>query len=278
MGPPAEPPSGGVGGLPSALPVFGAPGPAGVGSESSDSLGGESDANDGIRETFTGKLDGKPAIVARTQTGCDPHPVLRRSGHRDEQGAESIEDLARPFERAIDVRAKALGRLGATGVAKRRSHRRRVRDALEVAAKTWLVELEAERVGRDVLEPVRFVDDDVLGLWKERASHPRVLQQERVIDDDDAGVGGSLARALQVAVHSGTALASPLVTRLVVGRDPRPELALSPHQIQLGPISALRRCAPDQGLAHETRFFTRRDRAAVSTRSASSRAAAALPR
>src|SRR5882672_10384151 len=99
-----------------------------------------------------------------------------------------------------------------------------MRDALYIAAESGLVELETERVGRHVLEPVRLVDHDVFRLRKERASHPRVLEQERVIDDDDAGVGGSLARALQIAVHAGAALATPLITRLVVRRDPRPQL------------------------------------------------------
>jgi hypothetical protein len=57
-------------------------------------------------------------------------------------------------------------------------------------------------------------------LRQERAAHPRVLQEERVIHDDDPRVGCGIARALQVAVHDGRSLAAPLVARLIVGRDP----------------------------------------------------------
>jgi len=59
-----------------------------------------------------------------------------------------------------------------------------------------LGEFEAERVGRDVLETVRLVDHDMLGLRKERAPHTRVLQKKRVVDDDDARVRGGFARPL----------------------------------------------------------------------------------
>src|SRR6266850_6892426 len=137
-----------------------------------------------------------------------------------------------------------------------------MRDALHVAAESGLVELETERVGSHVLEPVRLVDHDVFSLWKQRASHPRVLQQERVIDDDDAGVGRGLARALQIAVHAGRALASPLIARLVIGRYPRPELALASHEVELGAISTLRLRSPHEGLADQTRLFSRRHGAA----------------
>ena len=85
-------------------------------------------------------------------------------------------------------------------------------DTLQVATESRLVQLEPERVGRHIFEPVRLIDDDVLGLRQERSAHPRVLKQERVVDDDDAGVRGSLARTLQIAVHAGRPLAAPLVT------------------------------------------------------------------
>ena len=136
-----------------------------------------------------------------------------------------------------------------------------MRDALEVAAKTWLVELEAERVGRDVLEPVRFVDDNVLGLRQERAVHARVLQEQGVVHDDDRGVCRGVARALQIAVHARHALAATLVARLVARRNSRPKLALATHEIQLRAVSGFGRGAPDEGLADDARFLAICDRA-----------------
>src|SRR5205814_9062085 len=138
-------------------------------------------------------------------------------GDRHEESAERVEYLARSFERALDLDADALGGIRPRGVAERGCDGERMRDALHVTTESRLVELEVERVDSHIFEPVRLIDDDVLCLRKKCASHPRVLQEQRVIDDDDAGDRGSLPRPLQVAVHPGAALTTPLVTRLVVG-------------------------------------------------------------
>ena len=60
-------------------------------------------------------------------------------------------------------------------VAQGRGDGERVRDPLQIATEARLVELESEGVCRHVFEPMRLVDDDVLGLRQQRAAHPRVL-------------------------------------------------------------------------------------------------------
>ena len=137
-----------------------------------------------------------------------------------------------------------------------------MRHTLQIAAQARLVELESKYVGCDVLESVRLVDDEVLGLRQEGATHSGILQEKRVVHDDDPGVDGGLARALQVAVRPRGPLAAPLVARLVVRGDSRPELALSPHEVQLGAIAALGGGAPHESLGHEACFLTSRHRAA----------------
>ena len=85
--------------------------------------------------------------------------------------------------RARHLAAERLGQLRAV-VAERGGDHGRVRDALERATHDAVLEREAERVGRDLLQPVRFIDDQMLRGRQQRATPPRVLEQERVVRHD----------------------------------------------------------------------------------------------
>src|SRR5207245_5049269 len=222
----------------------------------------ERDAGDRASQPLTSQLDREPTLVARAQSGRDPHALLWWTGMGHQQRTERIEHLGRPLESALDLPANALRRTRPHRIAERRGDRDRMRDALEIPTQARLVQLESERVGRDILESVRLVDDEVFGLRQEGAAHSSILQEKRVVHDDDPGVRGRLTRPLQVAVRPGGPLAAPLVARLVVRGDPRPELALSPHEVQLRAIAALGGGAPHERLGHEACFRTTRHPAA----------------
>ena len=94
-----------------------------VAAEVLDPFRGERNARDRVREAFAGQLDRKPAVVARAQTRGDAHAFFRWTGDRQQQRAEGIEHLRRPFQRALDVGANAFGGLRPGWIAKGRGHR-----------------------------------------------------------------------------------------------------------------------------------------------------------
>ena len=136
-----------------------------------------------------------------------------------------------------------------------------MRDALERTSEGTILERETEGVGRDVLEAMRFIDDEVVRLGEQRAAHARVLQQQRVIGDDDARARGRFPRALEITA-ARDACAATRVAGLVVGRHAPPEIALRSQQVQLGAITGARGRAPHQRLQEEPRVVARRDQAA----------------
>ena len=182
-----------------------------VAAEVADPFRRERDPRDRVGEPLPRELDRQPAVVARAHARGYSYAVLGGPGDRHEQRPERIEHLRRPFERALDVGADALGGFRSSWIAKGRRHRQRMRDALQVAAQAGLVQLEPEGIGRDIFESVRLVDHDMVGLRQKRPAHPRVLQQERVVHDNDSGVGRGFPRALQIAVHARRPLAPALV-------------------------------------------------------------------
>ena len=119
--------------------------------------------------------------------------------------------------RLRDLSPHVLGALRAV-VFQSRDDSRRPRDAIERAAHGVRIERQPEGVGRDLLETMRLVHHQVLGRRQQRAVHARVLQQERVVRDDDARSRCGLARALQVAA-AGHARAAASIARLVISRD-----------------------------------------------------------
>ena len=220
----------------------------------------EGDARERVGEALAGELDREPPLIARADSRGHTDPLLGGRADRREQRGERSEHLVGPRERALDHRADPLRGFGAQRIAESARHRERVRDAGEIAAESRLRELEPKGAGRDVLEPVGLIDDDALGPGQKRAAHPRVLQQEGVVDHNDARGGRGVAGTLQVA-PARRALAPALIARLVVRRDPRPQLPLAAHEVELRAVATLRRRPPDKRLAERARLLTRRDRA-----------------
>ena len=136
-----------------------------------------------------------------------------------------------------------------------------MRDALERAPQAAVLEREAERVGRDILETMRLVDDEVVRFGQQRTAHARVLQKQRVIRHDDAGASGRLACALQVAASRDPGTPA-CVARLVVGGHASPQVALGSKEVQLGAIAGQSCGPPNERLQQEPRLVTRRDESA----------------
>ena len=82
----------------------------------SGSVRGEPDARDGIRQAFSGELDGEPAVVGRAHAGGDAHALLDRPDGGHEERTERVEDLRAPLERALDLDAEALGGLSTSQI------------------------------------------------------------------------------------------------------------------------------------------------------------------
>src|SRR5207237_6922058 len=80
-----------------------------VAAEVADPFRRERDPRDRVGEPLPRELDRQPAVVARAHARGYSYAVLGGPGDRHEQRPERIEHLRRPFERALDVGADALG-------------------------------------------------------------------------------------------------------------------------------------------------------------------------
>ena len=230
-----------------------------VGRQRAETLGRDRDPGERVAQTLGCELDREPALVARAHAGRDAEPVLGGPERLEDRGKRG-EDLTATLVRRRDLATDLLADERAL-VAERRRDRGRVRDALERAAEGAILEREAERVGRDVLEAMRLVHHEVLRLGEQRAAHARVLQQQRVVGDDDARTRGGFAGALEITATRDACAAARVAGLVVRGHTP-PEIALRSEQVQLGAISRARGRAPHQRLQEEPRFVARCDEAA----------------
>ena len=134
------------------------------------------------------------ALIRRAfqQRRRDPHPVLGTSSRIEPQHLERAEEPPRVIPDVLDV---ALQIVGAIAIRQLPAGDRPIDIAREVVEPV-VADREAEILGRDIFELVRFVDDRVAGTMesprRSALAHRRVRAQEMMVDDHQVRFGSAL--------------------------------------------------------------------------------------